>query len=238
MAEVSNAILFFSKHDKSSIELKNILESLNSGIKPVCVDNSRIKKMLMNDEKYGIDRVPCVLIMYSDRTHKVYMNKDLQTWVFELVRISQSQAQIQPEYTPIDTGVIETPVTENYAMKAVRRRPSSEHVKPPVKLNGPGRAKPESDDEYEEGYGPGPDAIPPENNMGYSTGFVQSDYSGLGDLNDAQASMMTEHIKPMDNPKPSAAIKQGTMSAADLAKQMATQRERIDEKLEKSRPPF
>lgn len=82
---IINAILFYSKKERKSFTIKKLIDEYNIDVETICVDNSEIKNMLLEDDKYNIKQVPTVLIMYSSGEHMVYKNKKLDRWLEELI---------------------------------------------------------------------------------------------------------------------------------------------------------
>ena len=220
---VIKAILFYSKRDKKSLQMKKIIQELNADIDTVSVDSQRIRDMLLDDDRYNITVVPSILILYSSGQHKVMVADEMNTWFSELVSNIQNyyaQQSAPPEQTPLIDNDYDD-LTETFSRpddgtpKALRRGGASGDMR--ASLSGPGRPR-------QEPVGSGMDA----------------------GMSDAQSAMISEHIRGAEptipittdpNIQPTRKeVKKDAVSAAELAKQMAEQREQYDEKVEEGRP--
>lgn len=221
---VIRAILFYSKHDRKSMQLKNLVDQLNTDIDTVSVDAKKIRRALLHDDTYNIKQVPALLLLYATGQHKIYTSTLLDQWFEQLLQnITAQQQQIaQPQYTPIETPVQEdnyTVIGENTPKPLRRRAADTQDI--PTNLRPPGRPKRE-------------------------TGIAGSGMSGTGPVSSAQAAMISEHIRDSEptveissEPQMQASrkeVKKDGLSAAELAKQMAEAREQYDEKVEENRP--
>jgi hypothetical protein len=191
---VIKAILFYSKHDGKSVRMKEIIEELQADVDVVSVDSPEVRERLLEDEKFGIDEVPAILLLYSTGQHRVYVSDNLHSWFEKLLEnITEYNRELQsvPEdaYTPI------------------QQQPSP---------------------------APAPAAAPREHTI-------------TPQINPARAAMISEHIRGADpttqiasdpniQPSRKEVKKENTPSAAELAKQMAEQREKFEEKVEDDRP--
>lgn len=207
---VTKAILFYSKHDGKSFKMKQLLDSAGADIDTISVDSSDVRERLLEDDKYGIDQVPAVLILYSSGEHKTYTNKSLDAWVEQLIQniqqYYQQQSVSQQEVTALE------PV--DGVSKPLRRGPTVASNEMPSSLPPPG--KPRYDSDPTDG------------------------------LSSARAAMINEHIRgaeprvqitsdPFVQPTRKEVKKDG-VSAADLAKQMADQRDLYDEEVKANQP--
>lgn len=215
---VIKAILFYSKRDKKSFRMKTIIDNIGADIETVSVDSSIVRDRLQEDDKYGIDQVPTILLLYSSGQHKTYTNKNLDDWFNQLLTNIQeyNSTQSQPMYTeientPIDIEPVYSSIDDNIP-KALRRKPS-QVSNIPQSLPSPGR----------------------DIDSGMSSG-----------ISGAHAAMISEHIvgsgptvsitsDPFVQPARKE-VKKDTVSAAELAKQMAEQREVYEDRLEENRP--
>lgn len=220
---VIKAILFYSKRDKKSLKMKNLIQQLNADIDTVSVDSQRVRDSLLDDDHYGIKVVPSILVLFSSGQHKVYIAEELDVWFGQLVTNIQNyntQQLAPPEQTPLmDPDDFETySQPDDGVPKALRRSGHTEEIR--SSLAGPGR--PRSD-----------------------TGIDGSGMGG-GGISSAQSAMISEHIRDANPTIPITSdpniqptrkeVKKDTISAAELAKQMAEQREQFEEKVEENRP--
>ncbi len=235
---VIKAILFYSKRDKKSFRMKNVIDSVKADIETISVDALEIRERLQEDENFGIEQVPTILILYSSGQHKTLTTDGLDQWFNQLL---QNIQQVQQESIPSTASneVALQPSTSLHTQidrgipKALRIKPgSTEDI--PSSLPSPGKPMQERDNEGFSAIGGGGSGM---------SGSTQ--ISGLGEISSAQAAMVSEHIREADSlipitsepvqPGRNEVVKEG-MSAAELAKQMAEQREAFDEKLDQNRP--
>ncbi len=220
--------------------MKKVIDGVGVDVETVSVDAQQVRERLQEDERYGIDQVPAVLVLYSSGQHKIYTMTSLDQWFDQLLQnIKQLQlqqqdvTQLQPEpieYTPIDKNV----------PKPLRIKPGST-VDIPSSLRSPGRPMPGQDMTTFIDSGQG--IATSGSGMSGSTQIT-----GPGGVSAAQAALTSEHIREAEPLIPITSdphvqtvrkeVKQEGMSAAELAKQMEEQREQIDEKLQENRPQF
>ena len=220
---VIKAILFYSRRNAKSYKMKQVIDSVGADIETVSVDSVEVRDRLMEDEKYGIDEVPAVLLLYSSGQHKTYTNHGLDEWFGQLLQnieqyhLEQQQATMPPPPPP------EQAYTQLDIPKPLRGKPGdSSDI--PTSLPSPGRPFNGND-------------------ITVIDDPVQNQPSGLSA---AHSAMISEHIKDADPLVPITSdphiqtgrkeVKKEGLSAGELAKQMAEQREQIEEKLEESRP--
>ena len=250
---VIKAILFYSKRDVKSSRMKNVVDSVGVDLDTVSVDSLEVRERLLDDDTFGIHEVPSVLVIYSSGQHKTYTGKQLDSWFDQLLQNiqelhAQQQPAPQPMPQPMPEQVTSLPPLEDVPPKPLRK--GHAHVEEiPSGLPAPGRPIRE------------PTSTPitgeliniPEQTGGGITGggSGMSDVTaigsgGVGGASGAHAAMVTEHIKDAEplipitseqpKKKPHAGVKSDGPSAAELAKQMAKQREEFEEKIEDSRP--
>ena len=93
---VVKAILFYSKRDKKSCKMKKVAGEIGADLEYVSVDASDVRERLLDDEKYAIEEVPAVLVLYSTGQHKTYIGTKLDNWFTQLlqnIQLYQQQAQ-------------------------------------------------------------------------------------------------------------------------------------------------
>ena len=246
---VIKAILFYSKRDQKSNRMKKIIDNVGADIETVSVDSLEVREILLDDDKYGIDQVPAVLLLYSSGQHKVYTTRGLDDWFDQLLQNikayqqqQQQQAMMQPlpqeelhepmSYTPIDDGGIP---------KELRRKPNN-MTNIPSTLPSPGRPQLPSSGVTTLLDDP---SMPGSGINGGNSGMADA-MPVQGGVSSAQASMITEHIKGAEPLIPITSdtfvqpgrkeVKKEGLSAGELAKQMAAQREQFEDKLEENRP--
>lgn len=220
---ISKAILFYSKKEAKSMRMKKIIDTLQADITTVSVDSSQVRQMLLDDDQYNIETIPSVLLIFSNGSHKVLENNNLDYWFAELIenikKYHQQQQQqleiqrqqlappelsLQPQETPIDM------IIPQNVPKVLRRGPVHEDNIPSRSLPSPGRALEDDDDDA----------------AGVSTGDSPM-----------QQALARQHIKSGEPTQVTKTIvKKDTVSPSELAKQMADQRKQLDESEEQNRP--
>lgn len=110
---IVNAILFYSKHNRKSYEMKQVLEEYNVDVGTVSVDSSQTKRMLKNDKKYKIRKIPSIVLLYSNGSHIVYTDDELDNWFGQLIQninaeIAQQQPSAPDAVTSLDLGTEES----------------------------------------------------------------------------------------------------------------------------------
>lgn len=142
---VVKAILFYSRHDRKSYEMKKAVDSMGVDVDTVCVDSPSIKERLLEDDVYNIDRVPTALVLYSGGEHRTYTGRHLDQWFEQLMQnVQQYMMQMQPQqeesFTPIeDVRPVRRTNSENVnlrslpapgtAVDAARNAMITEHIK-------------------------------------------------------------------------------------------------------------
>lgn len=212
---ISDATLFYSRYDKKSSEMKQIVDALNIDMELITVDNRKVKQMLERDTRCNINEVPTVVVNYTDGGNKIYTGRKLDTWFQQL--LSNIQSQQEPE-VPEQAY---TPLTE----------PSQ-----PVAVEGFGSQQTPldtSDTQFTSLIDAPIPSGPPNVGSGMDTNAAPM-----------QQALAAQHIigsgsnieaDPNVQPGRKEVKKEG-ISAAELAKQMAQQRESHDEQVDKNRP--
>lgn len=130
---VVNVVLFYSKFDKKSLKMKKIIDELNVDVQCVSVDNNEIKELLLNDDKYNIDSVPSVVILYSTGVYKVYTDDNLTEWFETLIenvkqQYTQQEPIIQPEPEPSHEGITSLLDEPNVQLTPFQQSIASQHI--------------------------------------------------------------------------------------------------------------
>ncbi len=246
---VIKAILFYSKRDQKSHRMKKIIENVGADIETVSVDSLEVREILLDDDTYGIDQVPAVLLLYSSGQHKVYTTQGLDDWFDQLLQNikayqQQQQTLIQPQETPLydQETPLYTPIDDGGIPKELRRKPSNS-TNIPSTLPSPGRPqRPNSDVTtlFDEPSMPGSGI------NGGDSGMADAIQVPGAGISPAQAAIISEHIKGAEPLVPITSdtfvqpgrkeVKKEGLSAGELAKQMEEQREQFEDKLEENRP--
>ena len=99
---VVKAILFYSRHNRRGLKMKKIIDELEIDMDTVRVDYPSVRQALQEDEKYGIDKIPAVLLIYTTGVYKTYDGKNLDAWFSELIENYRGDvAPPPPQGTPM-----------------------------------------------------------------------------------------------------------------------------------------
>lgn len=118
--------------------MREAIQNFNIDVETVSVDSAEIKERLLNDDQYGIDRVPAILIVYTTGQYKLYIDSLLDEWFIQLLQNVQQQSPApqeteqspHEEYTPIDFGIEEpSPQPPETGMSAAHTAMINEHIK-------------------------------------------------------------------------------------------------------------
>lgn len=223
---ISKAILFWSKKEGKSVRMKKIIDTLHADIETISVDSSQVRQLLLDDDRYSIEQIPSVLLLFTNGSHKVLEHSSLDQWFAELIenikRYHQQQQQqlqmaeqirqqaqpsppelvLQDQETPIDM------IMPQNVPKALRRTPVSEDNMPNRPMPSPGKALIIDEEIYE----PEPSDSP------------------------MQQALAREHIRTPETKQVTKNIKTDAVSPSELAKQMADQRKQMEENEEQQRP--
>jgi len=217
---IINAILFYSKKDQKSMRMKNMIDMLYIDLETICVDHIKVRELLLQDEKFGIDEVPTVLIIYSSGHFKTYSSKPLDDWFQQLIINVQREKEKSVEAQipqAIDYTPIEIPTPEITGIPKELRRKSS--ITQPIRdsLASPGKEILETD--LSQLTIPGAGSIP-------ITG---------GEIRQIAENEPFVDTDIEEKPTPKGIKKEG-LSAKELAQQMEEQRVQFDEKVDQNRP--
>lgn len=132
---VIRAILFYSKYDKKSMQMRRTVEDTGVDLETISVDSSKIRKLLLQDEEFGITEVPTVLVLFDNGDFKTYIRKALDNWFGELLtNIQTYQQQFEP---PSEVQQIEEPqpATEDTPLNYDVIAQDSEYTNTPQPVN-------------------------------------------------------------------------------------------------------
>jgi len=203
---VIKAILFYSKRHKKSLQMKKIINNIGIDIESISVDAIEIRNRLLDDEKFGINKVPSVLVLYSSGLHKKYTGSNLDQWFDQLLQnIKKYQQQQQSDIE--QPAPIQQPINENVP-KSLRRKPSNV-VDIPTSLPSPGKR-----------------LLGSETPTAAQAAMIQEH------IRQPELSVTSD---PLVQPSRKE-VKTECVSAVELAKKMNEQREQLDEKIEENRP--
>lgn len=84
-------ILLYSKYSPQCQRITDVLKhSPHPYIKPVCIDNKQIRFNIISSN-YNITSVPCVLLVYPDKTIEKYESPNLTDWLFKLITANSEE---------------------------------------------------------------------------------------------------------------------------------------------------
>lgn len=87
--EPQHSVLLYSKYSQTCNKLFEITNS--SGIdfskilSTVCIDSEDIRKRIKNDKRFGIQSVPCLLLLYINGTVEKYEGPDVFVWTTNII---------------------------------------------------------------------------------------------------------------------------------------------------------
>jgi len=198
MSSIMHAILFYSKKNRKSLELKALVKSVNLDMDLISVDSEQVRNLLLQDERFGIDRVPCVLLIYENGHFKTFIGDSLDNWFTQLMENINSTIQPVQETQDYFTPITEESFTQIEPEPSLYTKPLS------------------SSKNYHEIKG----SLPP-------PGRIKADnIGGINTIIEIQG----------EKPHVSKEVKKEGPSPAEVAKQLAEQREAMEEEFEKQRP--
>lgn len=131
---VIRAILFYSKYDKKSMQMRRTVEDTGVDLETISVDSSKIRKLLLQDEEFGITEVPTVLVLLDNGDFKTYIRKALDNWFGEL--LTNIQTYQQQFETPAVQQIEESqPATEDTPLNYDVIAQDSEYTNTPQPVN-------------------------------------------------------------------------------------------------------
>lgn len=98
--EFNSCILLYSKYSSFSKKLMDYIKT--SGIdftnlirlQPLCVDNEKVRKRIIENSQIGISSVPCILLIYKDGGVEKYEGSSVFNWFEEIIKkFMKSQPQ-------------------------------------------------------------------------------------------------------------------------------------------------
>jgi hypothetical protein len=87
--EPQHSVLLYSKYSQTCNKLFEITNS--SGIdfskilSLVCIDSEDVRKRIKNDKRFGIQTVPCLLLLYTNGTVEKYEGQDVFIWTTNII---------------------------------------------------------------------------------------------------------------------------------------------------------
>ena len=100
----------FSEHSKKFVEMSNTLP-----INFICIDNKKVRQLIISDQKLQITFVPCILSVFSDGRLEKYEGPDAFEWLKKLKNDDHQQPVTQQPVTQQQVSppqVNQKPVTQ------------------------------------------------------------------------------------------------------------------------------
>lgn len=215
----NNALFFWSKKATSSLYYKSIIIQNKLNINIVSVDNSKIRELLTNS-KYPIKQIPSLLVI-NGNDFRLYSGDNLKIWFdkfFETIaldnntmnnELTNNYSELPSESAPIKPVMNRQQLSENY-----RSTLSS----PGIEFNGNTSL-----------------TLIPESVDNDNSKFIMTN-RGIGKPPKKQIDEeYEEEIESAESLRPSK-LKNNSISAAELADQLKSQREEMEQQLEENRP--
>ncbi len=106
---MSALILFlYSKYYPNISILLNIVSSIDY-IHTICVDNKRVREVIMRSSAVSVKKVPCFVVIFPDKTIHQYVGEDMATFMDSLVKKENEKVQVEGSKTPINRLVENVP---------------------------------------------------------------------------------------------------------------------------------
>lgn len=108
---MSAIILFlYSKYYPNIDILLNIVTSIDY-IHTICIDNDRVREVIMRSSLLREKKVPCFVVIFPDRSVHQYVDEDMSTFVESLISKVENKEKGDGKKTPINSLVSEIPET-------------------------------------------------------------------------------------------------------------------------------
>jgi len=109
---MSALILFlYSKYYPNISILLNIVSSIDY-IHTLCIDNKRVREVIMRSSAVSVKKVPCFIVIFPDKTIHQYIGEDMTTFMETLVKKDDEKVQVEGSKTPINRLVEKVPETQ------------------------------------------------------------------------------------------------------------------------------
>jgi len=108
---MSALILFlYSKYYPNINILLNLVSSLDF-VHSICVDNTRVRDVIMRSSMVSVKKVPCFIVIFPDKTVNQYVGEDMSSFMNTLLEKTKAPSNGQTK-TSIQDLVPEVPETE------------------------------------------------------------------------------------------------------------------------------
>jgi hypothetical protein len=108
---MSAIILFlYSKYYPNINILLNLVSSIDF-IHTICVDNKRVRDVIMRSSLVSVKKVPCFVVIFPDKSVNQYVGNDMASFMNNLLEKTQKPQRTESGKTSIDQLVPEVPET-------------------------------------------------------------------------------------------------------------------------------
>jgi len=103
---MSVVVLLYSKYSSACESLLQKMSVMD--YRKICVDHEKVRKLVVSDQKkYSIQKVPCILVFFSNGLVKKYEGEDAFAWVHETIEKMRVLTTPPPSFpTPSPTPVM------------------------------------------------------------------------------------------------------------------------------------
>jgi hypothetical protein len=109
---MSALILFlYSKYYPNISILLNIVSSIDF-IHTLCIDNKRVREVIMRSSVISAKKVPCFVVIFPDKTIHQYVGEDMATFMESIGKKQNEKVQVEGSKTPINRLVENVPETK------------------------------------------------------------------------------------------------------------------------------
>ena len=85
------SVFLYSKYSPKCKELVNFISGKIETLQYLCVDNKNIRKKVLNDKKFNVNNVPCILIFFDNGTVEKYEGVNAFKWCEQIVQQNEPQ---------------------------------------------------------------------------------------------------------------------------------------------------
>lgn len=215
----NNALFFWSKKATSSLYYKSIIIQNKLNINIISVDNTKVRDLISNS-KYPIKHIPSLLVI-TGNDFRLYSGENLKIWFdkfFETISLD-NQNQNEPNYSELQPLNNQAPIKPVMNRQQLSENYRSVLSSPGIEFNGNTSL-----------------TLIPEPEHNDDSKFIMAN-RGIGKppkklSNDDD---YQEEIESAETLRPSK-LKNNSISAAELADQLKSQREELEQQLEENRP--
>ena len=88
------SVYLYSKYSNKCKELIDNLPQKVDFLKYLCVDNKKVRRKILNDSRFNIQHVPCILIFLENGTVEKYEGNDAFKWSDQFTNVNQNTSLI------------------------------------------------------------------------------------------------------------------------------------------------